>query len=660
MVKFLFCGVMNPFLKSLLISAFAICSFLPVSGQDESIFSKDDFSVELPHLIVEGLESSGTLICDEPDKLYLLGNSAQVLINGERRTLSFQDGKTEIPMTFDRNEPLSIKIGGFTFVKEITPMPLWLSILPPFLVIVLALAFKEVVSSLILGIFAGAMIVSHYAIDSSGIFIGFLNSIDIYMVEAMADEGHVSVILFSTLIGGIVALISKNGGMQAVVDKISRKANNPKSGQMATWFLGIGIFFDDYANTLVVGNTMRPLTDRLKISREKLSYIVDSTAAPIAAIALITTWIGAELGYIQSALDQINAGGNMIEAGPYIIFLGSLKYSFYPVFALIFMLILIQRNRDFGPMYKAEVSARKGVVASNANKIDSSELDEFAPQEGAKLNMWNAIIPILIVVIVTMLGLVYTGYMADPSVWGSPEFPLSRKLSIIIGNSDSYKGLLWASMLGLMVAVLLSVGRKTMSFVDAISASIDGFKTMVPAMVILILAWSLAALTDQMHTADYLTSLVEGRLAVWALPPVTFLLSALVAFSTGSSWGTMAIIYPIMLPLAWGLSLESGLEAASAMEIFLNTTSCVLAGAVLGDHCSPISDTTILSSLATRCDHLQHVKTQMPYALTVGLVAITFTTLSAVFDIPWLLNYLIGGVLLFFVVSFLGKKVSTD
>jgi len=651
---------MNPRIKSFLFSAIAVFITVSATAQDESIFTKDDFSVELPHLIVDGVESTGTLVCTDLDKLYLLGNKAQAVINGERRTLTFEGGKADFQLSFDRNEPMSIKVGGFTFVKEISPMPLWLSILPPMLVIILALAFKEVVSSLIVGIFVGAMIATHYAIDSSGIFIGFLHSIDIYMVEAMADEGHVSVILFSTLIGGIVALISKNGGMQAVVDKISRRANSPKSGQMATWFLGIGIFFDDYANTLVVGNTMRPLTDRLKISREKLSYIVDSTAAPIAAVALITTWIGAELGYIQSALDQINAGETMIDGGPYIIFLGSLKYSFYPVFALIFMLILIQRGRDFGPMYKAEVDARKGIVASNSKRIDSSEMDEFAPQEGAKLNMWNAIIPIVIVVLGTMLGLIYTGYMADPSVWSSEEFSFSRKLSIIIGNSDSYKGLLWASMLGLMAAVLLSVGRKTMSFVDAISASIDGFKTMVPAMVILILAWSLAALTEQMHTADYLTSMVEGRLAVWALPAVTFLLSAVVAFSTGSSWGTMAIIYPIMLPLAWGLSIESGIEASAAMEIFLNTTSCVLAGAVLGDHCSPISDTTILSSLATRCDHLQHVKTQMPYALTVGFVAVIFTTLAPLLALPWLLNYLIGFGLLYLVISLLGKKVTAD
>jgi Na+/H+ antiporter NhaC len=651
---------MTVWIKSLLFSAIAIFSSLVVSAQDESIFTKDDFSVELPHLIVDGLESSGTLICNDLDKLYLLGNSAQVLINGERTTLSFQDGKAEFIMSFDRNEPMSIKVGGFTSVKEITPMPLWLSVIPPLLVIALALSFKEVVSSLIAGIFAGAIIVAHFSTDSDGFLTGLLSAIDTYMVQAMVDSGHVSVILFSTIIGGIVAVISKNGGMQAVVDKISRKANSPKSGQLATWFLGIGIFFDDYANTLVVGNTMRPLTDRLKISREKLSYIVDSTAAPIAAIALITTWIGAELGYIQSALDQINSGSVMIEASPYIIFLGSLKYSFYPIFALVFMLILILRNRDFGPMFKAEVKAREFGVNSAAPGESAVDLEEFAPQEGIKLNMWNAIIPILVVILGTVAGLLYTGIDADPSAWSSSELPFGRKLSTVIGNSDSYKALLWSSTFGLIVAILLSTLRRTLTFSDSILASIEGFKTMVPAIVILILAWSLAALTDQMHTADYLAGLAEGRLAIWALPAVTFLLSAVVAFSTGSSWGTMAIIYPIMLPLAWALSLESGMEAALAMEIFLNTTSCVLAGAVLGDHCSPISDTTILSSLATRCDHLQHVKTQMPYALTVGLVAVIFTTLSALFSVPWLLNYLIGIALLYLVVSLLGKKVTAD
>jgi len=638
---------------------FLINSGVLKASADQSIFSRDDFRVELPELIVADITHRGKLISEVPEKLYPFGNQLSVVVNGERKDLIFENGVAEFEMSFDRSEPFSLKVGGYTYVKEVRPMPLWLSVIPPLLVIALALIFKEVVSSLIVGIFSGAVIAAHFALDGTGALSGFLRAIDSYMVQAMSDEGHVSVIAFSTLIGGIVAVISKNGGMQAVVDRISKRANSPKSGQFATWFLGIGIFFDDYANTLVVGNTMRPLTDRLRISREKLSYIVDSTAAPIAAIALITTWIGAELGYIQTALDTINADSTLIESGPYSIFLSSLQYSFYPVFALVFIAILIMQNRDFGPMYGAEVRAREEGVADRVDADISGELEAFAHDEDIRLRMSNAIIPILVVILGTVAGLWYTGTLAsaDENLSG---MTFTRKLSLIIGNSDSYKALLWSSMFGLITAVLLSTLRGALSFRDGISASISGFKAMVPAVVILILAWSLAALTEEMHTADYLAGLAEGNLATWAVPAITFILSALVAFSTGSSWGTMAIIYPIMLPLSFTLAIEQGMAVGEAMEILVNSTSCVLAGAVLGDHCSPISDTTILSSLATRCDHIQHVRTQLPYALTVGVVALLFTLVSALFDSPWYINFPVGIAVLYFVVSLLGKKVEAE
>jgi Na+/H+ antiporter NhaC len=628
-------------------------------AQSSEIFNKDDFEVEMPHLIVEGVTSNAALVCTDLDKLYLLDGKVETIVNGERVELIFDKDRAVVPMVFDRNEPMSLKVGGFTYVHEVTPMPIWLSIVPPLLVILLALVFKEVISSLLAGIVLGAALVAYYSTESIGIFRGMLSALDKYIVSAMTDSGHVSVILFSTIIGGIVAVISKNGGMQAVVDKISRRANSARSGQLATWFLGVGIFFDDYANTLVVGNTMRPLTDRLKISREKLSYIVDSTAAPIAAIALITTWIGAELGYIQSALDQINSTQINIDSNPYLIFLGSLKYSFYPVFALGFMLFLILRNRDFGPMYDAEIMARSGnkITSETGDKVDLEALDEFQPDEGVKFNMWNALIPIIAVVLGTVAGMLYTGAKASGSELIENDLPVGRMLSIIVGNSDSYQALLWASTLGLVVAILLSVFQKTLSFSRAITVSVDGFKTMLMAIVIIILAWSLGAVTEEMHTANFLADLAKGNLAVWAIPAVTFVLSAAVAFSTGSSWGTMAIIYPIMLPLSWVLCMEVQMDMPEAMEIFLNTTSCVLAGAVLGDHCSPISDTTILSSLATRCDHIQHVRTQLPYALTVGGVAILFTTISALFSPPWILSFLVGLGVLFLIVNFIGKPV---
>ena len=624
-----------------------------ISAQDQSIFSRTDFEVELPHLIVSGVSHQGELKCLNEEKLFLFDSELSVVINGTRQKLYFENGVATFSMTFDRNEPLSIKVGNYTLVKEVDPMPMWLSILPPLLVIVLALAFKEVVSSLIVGIFTGAVLVAHYALDAPGAWTGLLRAIDYYLVQALADEGHISVIIFSTLIGGIVAVVSKNGGMQAIVDRISRKAKTPQSGQLATWFLGIGIFFDDYANTLVVGNTMRPLTDRLKISREKLSYIVDSTAAPIAAVALITTWIGAELGYIQSALDNINRNEVLIEESPYAIFLGSLQYSFYPILALVFILMLILRQRDFGPMHQAEVKARQRQTTLTDPDEMGDEMDEFSHEEGIALRVSNAAIPILVLILGTIVGLWYTG--TEALTEGDLEgLSFTRKLSLIVGSSDSYKALLWSSVAGLMVAVILSTIRKSLPFERAISASISGFKAMVPAVVILILAWSLAALTEEMRTADYLASLAEGSLAPWAVPAITFILSALVAFSTGSSWGTMAIIYPIMLPLSFTLALEMG---ADAYQILLNSTSCVLAGAVLGDHCSPISDTTILSSLATRCDHIEHVRTQLPYALTVGVVALTFTLISATTGLPWYLCFIFGGGILYFLISLFGKKV---
>ena len=636
-----------------------------LSGQDNDMesaeikFSSTDFELEIPDLFVSGIKTYGTIICLNQEKLTLAGHTVSVVVNGKREELHFVNGQAKFPLVFDRHEPLSIKADGFTYVRDVTPMPLWLSVIPPLIVILLALIYKEVVSSLIIGIVSGACITGYYAFNASA-WTGLFRFIDTYLIQAMTDSGHVSVMVFSVLIGGIVAVISKNGGMQAVIDRLSRSARNPKSGQMATYFMGIAIFFDDYANTLVVGNTMRPLTDRLRISREKLSYIVDSTAAPVAAIALITTWIGAELGYIQGALDTINGKVGIefahgIDQSAYAVFLSSLEYAYYPIFTLGFILMLILMNRDFGPMHKAESKARlegevgKGMLHSNV------DVSEFEAKEGIKLRMINAILPISVVVFGTMAGLMVTGW--DAVTWEDPLLSFGKKLSITIGQSDSYKALLWASMSGLIVAVAMTAFQKIQTFPETVETSITGFKTMVNALVILILAWSLAALTGDMHTADYLAGLASGTVTEWAVPVITFVISAIVAFSTGTSWGTMAIVYPLMLPLSWELSMQSGIPPEVALGHFFNVASCVLAGSVLGDHCSPISDTTILSSLATHCNHIEHVRTQMPYALTVGAVSLFFTFITAVFEVHWILEFLFGFGVLFLIVRFFGKKV---
>ncbi len=529
-------------------------------------------------------------------------------------------------------------------------IPLWLSILPPLVAIIMALIFKEVLISLFVGIWVGAFILAGSSLRGLG--SSFFEVLEKYIINALSDTDHLSVIVFSMLIGGMVSIISKNGGMAGVVEGLSRFAKSAKSSQLVTWFLGIAIFFDDYANTLIVGSTARSLTDRYRVSREKLAYIVDSTAAPVAAVALITTWIGAELGYISDAAAAIG-----IEESAYSIFLNSLTYSFYPFYALLFILLLVLLKRDYGPMLKAELRAReKGKLFNVSSETDSSELelDELEPIKGVPLRAYNAIIPVATVIITTIIGLVYTGYSADD--WSAEE-GFFTNLSTVIGNSNSYAALLWSSLLGVLVATLLSVGGRIMGLKACMDSMLNGFKTMMPAMVILILAWSLAQVTKDLHTADFLTSLMEGRLQPRLLPMITFIFAGLIAFSTGSSWSTMAILYPLILPATWQVCSSAGLDPDLTMAIFYNVTSCVLAGSVFGDHCSPISDTTILSSLASSCNHLDHVRTQLPYALTVGLVSILMGTLSIYISLPTIVHFLIGGVLLFGIVMMFGKPV---
>jgi Na+/H+ antiporter NhaC len=480
----------------------------------------------------------------------------------------------------------------------------------------------------------------------------------------------------------MVAVISRNGGMAGVVNSLSRYANTPRSSQFITWLLGVAIFFDDYANTLIVGNTMRSVTDSFRISREKLAYIVDSTAAPVAAVAFITTWIGAELGFIESGLTKLNTFDMEISA--YSLFLSSLKYSFYPVMTLAFILMLIYTQRDYGPMYKAETRARTTgrVSAALSEDEDEPNMEDLSPVKGAPKRWQHAVFPVLTVIIMTILGLVATGmnttyddlvatgarlpnagwgtiWAAMPALWEGESPGFFLKLGKLIGNADSYTALLWASLSGATLAVIITLGARIMRLMDTMHSLLTGFKAMLPAVIILTLAWSLAITTDELYTADFITTALAGNLSPYLIPPLVFILAALISFSTGSSWSTMTILYPIAIPTAWILSTEAGLDPEVSMEILLNVIAVVLAASVLGDHCSPISDTTILSSLASDCNHIDHVRTQMPYALTVGSVSLIACWLSTFLGGGWLISTLIlllGLVLLYFIVLKWGRK----
>jgi Na+/H+ antiporter NhaC len=645
-----------------LIFLFTLVSLLgsPTKGnmKDSHVQGQVDLSVKFPDLYIKHIKSTITFSIDDSlARKRFMNQKLPVVINGEKDTLNFSEGTATIEYVPLKKEKLTIFIQGKEFAGKVNPVPLWLSILPPLFAILVALIFKEVFSALFLGILLGTFIM--YMYQGFNVFISFFKGlfaiIDTYVLQSLTDPGHVSIIVFSLLIGGMVNVITRNGGMKGIVNILSRYANTPRSGQFVTWLLGIAIFFDDYANTLVVGNTMRPVTDRLKISREKLAYLVDSTAAPIAAIAFVTTWIGAELSYIQNGINTLQ-----IDESPYNVFINSLAYSFYPVFTLSFILILVYTRKDFGPMFRVEKKARLGTMPGKKETAESSfsyNIDDLKMVTGATPRWYNAGIPVIIVIFGTFAGLLYTGW--DPAVWNNNELAFTTKLSEIIGNSDSYLALLWSSLLGLLGAVGLTLSQRIMHLKDTVESIIQGFKTMLTAIIILVLAWSLALITEHMHTADFISrSLIEFNISPYFVPTLTFILGALVAFSTGSSWGTMAILYPLILPASWMIAEKFNLDYESSLSIFHNVVASVLAGSVLGDHCSPISDTTILSSLASSCNHIDHVRTQLPYALTVGSVAILSGVLPAAFGVPSYILFPTGIVLMILIVKFTGKRVT--
>lgn len=619
--------------------------------------------------------------------------TATLTVDGEDKAITIQDKLAKLPTSTAKkgklvfikgeNKRQLVHISSDAYGKaQITPIPLWLSILPPLVAIALALILQEVIISLFIGLWMGAFIAGGMRWESLAYYLSSLfRTITDYVIQALNNPGHLSVITFSLLIGGMVAIISKNGGMAGVVNYLSRFAKSRRSTQFVSWLLGVAIFFDDYANTLIVGNTMKAVTDKFRISREKLAYIVDSTAAPIAAVAFITTWIGAELGYIEKGIEIIS-DWNRTETA-YGIFLQSLKYSFYPLLTLIFILMLIYQKRDYGPMWEAEEDADKENLSVQEIQADEQTEEDLSPLPTASRNPWDAIVPILSVIGVTIVGLWTTGMQAtwqeilavDPtltkgaaSTWQqmnllwteSPSFMM--KLGKVIGNADSYIGLLWGSLIGVVLAIAMSAFRKSMKLTEGIQWMTTGFKTMLPALLILTMAWSLAITTEQLHTADFLAGLVEDNINPYFLPPIIFFLSALIAFSTGSSWSTMAILFPLAIPTTWAVSLAAGLPPDVAYQILLNVIATVLAASVLGDHCSPISDTTILSSLATGCNHIQHVRTQLPYALTVGTVSIICGFLSTWLGGSWSTSLLlfVGALLILWLfIRWKGRPLSS-
>ena len=518
-----------------------------------------------------------------------------------------------------------------------------LTILPPLLAIVLALVFRQVVISLFSGIWLGAIFIYNY-----NILTGYLKSLDTYIVNSLVDHSHASIIVFSLCLGGMVGIISKAGGTAGIVETISKLAKKPRGGQIAAWAMGLFIFFDDYANTLIVGNTMRPFTDRLRISREKLSYIVDSTAAPVVSVAIISTWVGFQVGLIQSAFDSLG-----IHKDAYYIFLQTIPYSYYSWVTIAFVFLVALLMRDFGSMYKAERrSFSTGFVLSkNAQPLaDTESFDILNKDTDIPLRWYNAIIPILILILVTFLGMYFTGIQA------LGQNAASARFGVIIGNADSFASLTWGTITGIFVAAILALSQKILTLQETFNAWLGGVKAMVLAMVILVLAWAIGQISADLHTADYVIQITRGLFSPRLLPAITFTVAAFISFSTGTSWATMAILTPIVIPIAYKMTIAAQFGGDLSHTILLGTIGAVLSGSIFGDHCSPISDTTIMSSMASAADHIDHVRTQLPYALSAAGIALVFGYVPAGWDFHPLITIPMGIVVIVLLLLIVGKR----
>lgn len=471
---------------------------------------------------------------------------------------------------------------------------LW-SILPPLIAIVLALVTKEVYSSLTIGLFSGMLI---YVFSTGRSFLDA-----IYLTLKMISEkigGNAFLIVFLVLLGALVVIITQAGGSRAYGRWAVKKIKTPKGAKFGTMILGVLIFIDDYFNCLTVGTVMRPLTDRHKISRQKLAYIIDATAAPICIIAPISSWAAA-------------VAGDLGENG-FDMFVQAIPYNLYALLTIVMVLVICFTKFDFGPMKKAEILAQQGEVDDN---VEGQDFDGIKVSEKGKVI--DLILPVIILIISCIACMAYVGYRG-----GETDF-------IAAIGFDSSAGLALGSFITLVITLILFVPRKLVTFRGFMDGFVAGAKSMIPAILILTLAWSLSGVCRGLiGTGEFVSGVISGsNISLSLLPFLVFIIAALISFSMGTAWGTFGILLPIVIIIC-------GSAGDEGSRVLICSMAATLAGSVFGDHCSPISDTTILSSAGAKCDHLKHVATQIPYALLVAIVCAVGYIIAGFVNNPWI------------------------
>ncbi|MCI8725625.1 MAG: Na+/H+ antiporter NhaC family protein [Hungatella sp.] len=492
------------------------------------------------------------------------------------------------------------------------------ALVPPVVAIGLALITKEVYSSLFVGILMGGLLYSGFQFETTITHI-FEDGI----ISVLSDSYNVGILVFLVILGTMVGLMNKAGGSAAFGQFAARKIHNRVGAQLATILLGVLIFIDDYFNCLTVGSVMRPVTDKFKVSRAKLAYLIDATAAPVCIIAPISSWAAAVTGFVEG------------EDG-FSIFIRAIPYNFYAILTIVMMIGMVVMKMEFGSMRTHELNAVKGDLYTTPGRPYGLAKDELTETKGKVIDL---LIPIISLIICCVIGMLYTG-----------DFFSGTDFVTAFSNSDASLGLTFGSFFGLVITIILYQIRRVLSFSDCMACIPEGFKAMVPAILILTFAWTLKAMTDSLGADVYVAGLVESSAGglINFLPAIIFVVGCFLAFATGTSWGTFGILIPIVVAV---------FENSNPQLMIISISAC-MAGAVCGDHCSPISDTTIMASAGAQCEHVNHVTTQLPYAITAAVVSFVTYIVAGFVQTAWIA--LPVGIVLMLGVIFVMKSMGNQ
>ena len=471
------------------------------------------------------------------------------------------------------------------------------SLVPPLVAIALALITKEVYSSLFVGILVGALFYSNFSFEGTVLHV-FQGG----MISVLTSAYNMGILIFLVILGAMVCLMNRAGGSAAFGRWASKRIKTRAGAEISTIILGVLIFIDDYFNCLTVGSVMRPVTDKHNVSRAKLAYLIDATAAPVCIIAPISSWAAAVSGFVEGE-DGIS------------LFVHAIPYNFYALLTIFMMVAMVVMKVEFGPMGVHETNALKGDIYTTASRpYANAEEDANGNPRGKVIDL---LIPIICLVVCCVIGMIYTG-----GFFSGADFVTA------FSQSDASVGLVLGSFFALIITIVLYMVRRVMNFRDCLACLPDGFKAMVPAILILTFAWTLKAMTDSLGASEFVAGVVKASAGGFMnfLPAIIFVIGAVIAFATGTSWGTFGILIPIVVNVFSGTN----------HELMIISISACMAGAVCGDHCSPISDTTIMASAGAQCDHVNHVSTQLPYAIVAAVVSFLSYIVAGFVQTPWI------------------------